>query len=153
MAGMILNAMNYRLDHKTIAYIIDHSELKLLFVDLEFLEVAKKAVSISQKNPEIIIIEDETEGLNNTSDFISYEDFLSKGNTNFEEISLEDEWNTIAINYTSGTTGNPKGVLTHYRGAYLNALGNIVEWNMESHPIYLWTLPMFHCNVGVSHGL
>ena len=146
MAGMILNAMNYRLDHKTIAYIIDHSELKLLFVDLEFLEVAKKAVSISQKNPEIIIIEDETEGLNNTSDFISYEDFLSKGNTNFEEISLEDEWNTIAINYTSGTTGNPKGVLTHYRGAYLNALGNIVEWNMESHPIYLWTLPMFHCN-------
>ena len=146
MVGMILNAMNYRLDNKTIAYIIDHSELKLLFVDLEFLEVAKKAVSISQKNPEIIIIEDETEGLNNTSNFISYEDFLSKGNTNFEEISLEDEWNTIAINYTSGTTGNPKGVLTHYRGAYLNALGNIVEWNMESHPIYLWTLPMFHCN-------
>ena len=78
MAGMILNAMNYRLDHKTIAYIIDHSELKLLFVDLEFLEVAKKAVSISQKNPEIIIIEDETEGLNNTSNFISYENFLSK---------------------------------------------------------------------------
>lgn len=146
MAGMILNAMNYRLDQKTIAYIIDHSELKLLFVDLEFLEVAKKAVSISQENPEIIIIEDETEGLNNTSNFMSYEDFLSKGNTNFEEISLEDEWNTIAVNYTSGTTGNPKGVLTHYRGAYLNALGNIIEWNMESHPVYLWTLPMFHCN-------
>ena len=146
MAGMILNAMNYRLDYKTIAYIIDHSELKLLFVDLEFLEVAKKSTSISQRKPEIIIIEDETEGLNNTSNFINYEDFLSKGNINFEEISLEDEWNTIAINYTSGTTGNPKGVLTHYRGAYLNALGNIIEWNMESHPIYLWTLPMFHCN-------
>ena len=146
MAGMILNAMNYRLDYKTLAYIIDHSELKLLFADLEFLETAKKAVSSSQKKPEIIIIEDETAGFNNTSEYLDYEVFLSKGNINFEEISIEDEWDTIAINYTSGTTGNPKGVLTHYRGSYLNALGNIIEWNMESHPIYLWTLPMFHCN-------
>ena len=146
MAGMILNAMNYRLDYKTLAYIIDHSELKLIFADLEFLETAKKAVSSSQRKPEIIIIEDETAGFNNTSECLDYEVFLSKGNINFEEISLEDEWDTIAINYTSGTTGNPKGVLTHYRGSYLNALGNIIEWNMESHPIYLWTLPMFHCN-------
>ena len=146
MAGMILNAMNYRLDYKTLAYIIDHSELKLLFTDLEFLEKAKKAVSSSQRKPEIIIIEDETAGFNNTSEYSDYEVFLSKGNINFEEISIEDEWDTISINYTSGTTGNPKGVLTHYRGSYLNALGNIIEWNMESHPIYLWTLPMFHCN-------
>ena len=146
MAGMILNAMNYRLDYKTLAYIIDHSELKLIFADLEFLETAKKAVSSSQRKPEIIIIEDETAGFNNTSEYLDYEVFLSKGNINFEEISIEDEWDTISINYTSGTTGNPKGVLTHYRGSYLNALGNIIEWNMESHPIYLWTLPMFHCN-------
>ena len=146
MAGMILNAMNYRLDYKTLSYIIDHSELVMIFVDLEFLEIAERAISYSQEKPDIIVIEDSSAGFINSTKYLDYENFLSKGNINFVENCLEDEWDTIAVNYTSGTTVNHKGVLTHYRGAYLNALGNIMEWNMESHPIYLWTLPMFHCN-------
>ena len=139
MAGMVLNAMNYRLDYKTLAYIIDHSEIKLLFTDLEFLEVAEDAIKLCKEMPEIIIIQDCEEGLYNSSKYIDYERFLFEGDENFEEVKIADEWDTIAINYTSGTTGNPKGVLTHHRGAYLNALGNIIEWNMEMHPIYLWT--------------
>ena len=146
MAGMILNAMNYRLDAKTLAFIIDHSETKLLVTDLEFLPSAEQAIGMSHNQPDIVVIQDKEAGFKNTSKHQDYEELLSSGDTNYCETVLENEWETISINYTSGTTGNPKGVAYHYRGAYLNALGNILEWDMESHPIYLWTLPMFHCN-------
>ncbi len=144
MAGLVLNALNCRLDHRTIAYIIDHSEIKLLFSDREFSNVIKDAVKLSKTKPEIIDIDDlEIGQLLGSQD---YEAFISDGSTSFEYVRPIDEWDNISVNYTSGTTGEPKGVVYHYRGAYLNALGNILEWNMDSHPVYLWTLPMFHCN-------
>ncbi len=146
MAGLILNAMNYRLDPKTLAFIIDHSETKLLVTDLEFLPAVEKAVAMSHESPEIIVIEDIEAGFKNTSKYEHYEELLSTGDPDYYEFMIQDEWDTISINYTSGTTGNPKGVAYHYRGAYLNAIGNVLEWEMSSHPVYLWTLPMFHCN-------
>ena len=146
MAGLILNAMNYRLDPKTLAFIIDHSETKLLVADLEFLPALEKAVAMSHESPEIIVIEDIEAGFENTSKYEHYEELLSTGDPDYYEFMIQDEWDTISINYTSGTTGNPKGVAYHYRGAYLNAIGNVLEWDMDSHPVYLWTLPMFHCN-------
>mgnify|MGYP001291521116 FL=1 len=146
MAGLILNAMNYRLDPKTLAFIIDHSETKLLVADLEFLPVVEKALAMSHESPEIIVIEDIEAGFENTSKYEHYEELLSTGDPDYYEFKIQDEWETISINYTSGTTGNPKGVAYHYRGAYLNAIGNVLEWDMDSHPVYLWTLPMFHCN-------
>ena len=146
MAGLILNAMNYRLDPKTLAFIIDHSETKLLVADLEFLPVVEKALAMSHESPEIIVIEDIEAGFENTSKYEHYEELLYNGDPDYYEFMIQDEWDTISINYTSGTTGNPKGVAYHYRGAYLNAIGNVLEWDMDSHPVYLWTLPMFHCN-------
>ena len=146
MAGLILNAMNYRLDPKTLAFIIDHSETKLLVADLEFLPVVEKALAMSHESPEIIVIEDIEAGFENTSKYEHYEELLYNGDPDYYEFMIQDEWETISINYTSGTTGNPKGVAYHYRGAYLNAIGNVLEWDMDSHPVYLWTLPMFHCN-------
>ena len=146
MAGLILNAMNYRLDPKTLAFIIDHSETKLLVADLEFLPVVEKALAMSHESPEIIVIEDIEAGFENTSKYEHYEELLYTGDPDYYEFMIQDEWETISINYTSGTTGNPKGVAYHYRGAYLNAIGNVLEWDMDSHPVYLWTLPMFHCN-------
>ena len=144
MAGMILNALNYRLDAKNIAYIIDHSEIRILFVDTEFSSVIKDALSLSKVKPLIIDIEDldDKDGFGKEN----YENFLKKGDDNYSYYEPKNEWENISINYTSGTTGLPKGVVYHYRGAYLNAIGNIIEWNMGNHPIYLWTLPMFHCN-------
>ncbi len=146
MAGLILNAMNYRLDAKTLSYILDHSETKLLVTDMEFLPIAEKAVGMINSQLDIFVIEDVEAGFKNTSKYQDYETLLSNGDPNYRESVLENEWETISINYTSGTTGNPKGVAYHYRGAYLNSLGNILEWNMDFHPVYLWTLPMFHCN-------
>ena len=131
MAGMILNAINYRLDSKTIAYIIDHSDIKMLFVE----------------KPAIIIIKDEqTFTLESSYPFMDYEEFLGSYDVDFNHYKPLDEWESISINYTSGTTGSPKGVVYHHRGAYLNAMGNSLEWDMKMHPTYLWTLPMFHCN-------
>ena len=147
MAGMILNAINYRLDAKTIAYIIDHSDIKLLFVDTEFLGLGKEAVSLSKKKPDIIIIKDEqTFTFEASYDQMDYEEFLGSHDLDFDHYKPLDEWENLSINYTSGTTGNPKGVVYHHRGAYLNAMGNALEWDMKMHPTYLWTLPMFHCN-------
>ena len=144
MAGLVLNALNYRLDAKNIAYIIDHSEIRILFVDTEFSIVVKEAISLSKIKPPIIDIEDLKD--QDVFGIESYENFINKGDSTYDYYEPENEWENISINYTSGTTGLPKGVVYHYRGAYLNALGNIIEWNMENHPIYLWTLPMFHCN-------
>ena len=147
MAGMVLNAINYRLDAKTIAYIIDHSDIKLLFIDTEFLQLGKDAVSLSKEKPAIIIIkDDQTSTLERSYPHLDYEEFLKSCDTNFIHYKPSDEWESLSINYTSGTTGNPKGVVYHHRGAYLNALGNSLEWDMKMHPTYLWTLPMFHCN-------
>ena len=147
MAGMILNAINYRLDAKTIAYIIDHSDIKLLFIDTEFFQLGKEAVNLSKEKPAIIIIKDEQTFTFETSyPHMDYEEFLENCDLDFNHYKPLDEWESLSINYTSGTTGNPKGVVYHHRGAYLNAMGNSLEWDMKMHPTYLWTLPMFHCN-------
>ena len=146
MAGLVLNAINYRLDAKTIAYILSHSETKILFVDTEFLATANKAIEISKMQIRVILIKDKYFQELESSKGLDYEKFISSNLLEGFDSNPGDEWDTISINYTSGTTGNPKGVLYHYRGAYLNALGNALEWDMNVHPIYLWTLPMFHCN-------
>jgi len=146
MAGLVLNAINYRLDAKTIAYILSHSETKILFVDAEFLATANKAIEISKMQIKVILIKDKFFQELEPSKGLDYEKFISSNLLEGFDSNPGDEWDTISINYTSGTTGNPKGVLYHYRGAYLNALGNALEWDMNVHPVYLWTLPMFHCN-------
>lgn len=146
MTGAVLNAINTRLDAATIAFILDHGEAKVLLVDPEFAAVAKAAIAESGRDLFIVDIDDplapEAESLGE----IAYEAFLETGDPEFTGIPIDDEWRAIALSYTSGTTGNPKGVVTHHRGAYLNAIGNMMAWGMTPHPVYLWTLPMFHCN-------
>jgi fatty-acyl-CoA synthase len=141
MAGAVLNAINTRLDAPAIAFILDHADSKLLFVSEDFEAVARQAVELSQRKPPILVIAEE--GAPPDSD---YERLLAGGDADFSWQGPIDEWQAIALSYTSGTTGNPKGVVTHHRGAYLNALGNALTWNMPANPRYLWTLPMFHCN-------
>jgi len=146
MAGMVLNALNYRLDARTIAYIIDHADIKLLVTDREFSTTVKEAVALAKNTPILIDIDDPDADGGELLGQQDYEAFIAGGDPEFAYEGPADEWDTISINYTSGTTGNPKGVVYHYRGAYLNAVGNTLEWNMAAHPTYLWTLPMFHCN-------
>ncbi len=146
MAGMVLNALNYRLDAKTIAYIIEHAEIKLLVVDREFSSKIADAIKNIKSKPILIDIDDPNIDGGELLGEFDYETFLASGSEDFNFVEPADEWDTISINYTSGTTGNPKGVVYHYRGAYLNSLGNAIEWDMGIHPVYLWTLPMFHCN-------
>jgi len=146
MAGAVLNALNIRLDADTIAFILGHGEAKVLLTDSEFAPVVEKALAQLQKKPIIIdILDPEGPGGARLGE-MGYEAFLATGDPNFAERLPQDEWDAIALNYTSGTTGNPKGVVYHHRGAYLEALGNILVWGMRQHPVYLWTLPMFHCN-------
>jgi fatty-acyl-CoA synthase len=146
MAGAVLNALNIRLDAETIAFILRHGEAKVLITDSEFSPVIKEALARLDKKPAVIDIAD-TEGPGGERlAELDYEGFLAAADPDFAELTPEDEWDAIALNYTSGTTGNPKGVVYHHRGAYLNALGNILVWGMREHPVYLWTLPMFHCN-------
>src|SRR6516165_8507788 len=146
MAGAVLNALNIRLDAETIAFILRHGEAKALITDTEFSPVIKEALTRLDAKPVVIdILDAQGPGGERLGD-IDYEAFLASGDPNFQELTPEDEWRAIALNYTSGTTGNPKGVVYHHRGAYLNALGNILVWGMRQHPVYLWTLPMFHCN-------
>jgi fatty-acyl-CoA synthase len=151
MAGAVLNALNIRLEADTIAYILDHSESKLLLTDTEFSGVIKQALALCEARPQVIDIVDDLhhdggqvagERLGQTT----YEAFLEEGDPEFASLFPADEWQAISLNYTSGTTGRPKGVVYHHRGAYLNAIGDILVWNMGLHPTYLWTLPMFHCN-------
>ncbi len=148
MIGAIINTINIRLDPKTISLILDHSDSKLIFSDTEFLPVIKKAFKIGSHKIPIIFIDDCKDFSNNIDGNQSYEDFLSEGKLeNFQfNLGIEDEWFPISLSYTSGTTGDPKGVVTHHRGAYLNAISNHLIWHMKKNPIYLWTLPMFHCN-------
>jgi fatty-acyl-CoA synthase len=146
-AGAVLNALNVRLDARTIAFILDHSEAKVLITDTEFSETIKQALIESESDPIVIDIVDAlSDRVGECLGEIDYEDFIQSGNPEFTWQLPDDEWQAICLNYTSGTTGNPKGVVYHHRGAYLNAFGNVLAWQMPRHPIYLWTLPMFHCN-------
>src|SRR5208282_524770 len=146
MAGAVLNALNIRLDAATIAFILDHGEAKVLITDREFSATIEKALASAKKRPLVIDIDDELAPPGKLLGAMDYEKFIAAGDPDFAWAYPADEWDAISLNYTSGTTGNPKGVVYHHRGAYLNALGNVLVWNMPPHPVYLWTLPMFHCN-------
>lgn len=146
MTGAILNALNVRLDAKAIAFILEHAETKVLFTDREYSETIKAALQIVPNKPVLIDIDDPYFDGGELLGECSYEQFLESGDADYNCFQIEDEWQSIALNYTSGTTGDPKGVVFHHRGAYLAAISNVLCWNMTSHPVYLWTLPMFHCN-------
>jgi fatty-acyl-CoA synthase len=146
MLGAILNALNTRLDAKTVAFILEHGEAKALITDREFSAIVGPALEQLGKQLLVIDIDDPLGAPGETLGEIDYESFLASGDPDFAWSYPEDEWDAIALNYTSGTTGNPKGVVLHHRGAYLNAIGNLMVWSMPKHPVYLWTLPMFHCN-------
>ena len=147
MTGAILNAINIRLDAKTISYIIGHSKTKIIFVDTEFLPIIREALKIKNLKIPIIAIKDDNKFSRNIKKEKLYEDFLKRGSKkNTMNFKIRDEWSPISLGYTSGTTNKPKGVVTHHRGAYLNAVSNQLAWNMKKNPTYLWTLPMFHCN-------
>jgi len=146
MAGAVLNAVNTRLDSEAVAFILQHAESKVLFVDKEFASVVGKAIKMVAVKPKVIAIDDEYFDGGELLGDTTYEDVLAAASPEFEYQLPTNEWDAIALNYTSGTTGNPKGVVYHHRGAYLNAASNVLSWNMVSHPVYLWTLPLFHCN-------
>ena len=149
VTGAVLNALNTRLDAETIAFMLDHGEAKVVIVDPEFAGTLQKALALRTSSGPILVIN--AEDALYTGDTlrigsINYDDFLATGDANYAWKLPDDEWDAIALNYTSGTTGNPKGVVYHHRGAAANAVSNILEWDMPKHPVYLWTLPMFHCN-------
>ena len=129
-----------------MAFQLDHSESKAIFIDGEFSDVMAAAAKEAEVSPFVVDVEDATFKAGRLIGEIEYESFLEAGSQLFEWGLPEDEWQSITLNYTSGTTGNPKGVVYHHRGAYLNAMSNVVTWDMGNHPVYLWTLPMFHCN-------
>ena len=147
MTGAVLNTLNTRLDAAVLAFSLDHGEAKILIVDREFSATAKAALALATVKPLVIDYNDpEFGGTGERIGTLDYEAFLAKGDPQFERAAPLDEWDAISLNYTSGTTGNPKGVVYHHRGAYLLAQGNVVTCGMGKHPVYLWTLPMFHCN-------
>ena len=149
MAGAVLNTLNTRLDAATIAFMLDHGEAKVLIVDPEFAGLVAKALPLRQNLAPLTVVrvEDELYGPASVPlGDMTYEDLLAQGDADFAWVWPQDEWDAIALNYTSGTTGNPKGVVYHHRGAAINAISNVLEWDMPKHAVYLWTLPMFHCN-------
>ncbi|OYZ86092.1 MAG: acyl-CoA synthetase, partial [Xanthobacter sp. 17-67-6] len=147
MCGAVLNALNTRLDAAILAFTLEHGEAKVLITDREFSPVIKAALALSTNKPIVIDYDDpEFTGAGNRIGELEYEDFLATGDPEYDWAMPGDEWNAIALNYTSGTTGDPKGVVYHHRGAHLLAVGNVVTCAMGRHPVYLWTLPMFHCN-------
>ena len=147
MFGAVLNTLNTRLDAEAIAFMLDHGEAKIVFADREFSGMLSKAMQLLKGPPPLVVdVQDALYPEGEAVGSIEYEAFLAQGDPSLEWHGPPDEWDAIALNYTSGTTGNPKGVVYHYRGAYLNAVNNILDWSMPKHPVYLWTLPMFHCN-------
>jgi len=144
MAGAVLNALNYRLDARSIAFVLEHCQAKLLIADREFAPSVAEALAELRAAIPLVEIDDGIGGpsLGGTD----YEAFLAEGDPTAAWSGPQDEWAPIALNYTSGTTGNPKGVVYHYRGAFLNAIGNAITFGLDQHSVYLWTLPMFHCN-------
>ncbi|ARP98401.1 acyl-CoA synthetase [Pseudorhodoplanes sinuspersici] len=147
MTGAVLNAINTRLDAAVNAFTFDHADTKVLIVDREFSRVMKDALARASVKPLVIDYDDpEFKGDGERIGTIEYEDFLKDGDPQFAWRMPDDEWDAISLNYTSGTTGDPKGVVYHHRGAYLLAMGNVLTCGMRRHPVYLWTLPMFHCN-------
>ena len=149
MSGAVLNTLNTRLDAKTLAFMLDHAESKVLLVDPEFAALAQEALQMV--NHEIYVIDVSDAEYEHAANAISigqieYETWLAAGDPNFEWHLPQDEWDAISLNYTSGTTGNPKGVVYHHRGAYINAASNIIACGMTPRATYLWTLPLFHCN-------
>jgi len=147
MAGAVLNTVNTRLDAPIVAFTLDHGDAKVLLADREYSKVVKDALAAGKTKPFVIDYDDpEFTGSGERLGEIEYEDFLRSGDPDFAWSMPNDEWDAIALNYTSGTTGDPKGVVYHHRGAYLLAMANVITCGMGKHPVYLWTLPMFHCN-------
>ena len=146
MTGAVINTLNIRLDATAIAFILDHGEAKVLITDREFSDTIKQALTLCKAKPFVIDIDDPTYIGGELLGETDYEAFIAPGDPDYDWQLPADEWDAIALNYTSGTTGNPKGVVFHHRGAYLLAMGNVVTASMRKHPVYLWTLPMFHCN-------
>jgi fatty-acyl-CoA synthase len=146
MCGAVLNTLNTRLDAPTIAFMLKHGEAKALITDREFSPVIEEALALLATKPLVIDIDDPEWTGGKLLGETTYEAFLAEGDPEYAWQNPADEWDAIALNYTSGTTGDPKGVVFHHRGACLNALNNILNWSMPQHPVYLWTLPLFHCN-------
>ncbi|HZN46936.1 MAG TPA: AMP-binding protein, partial [Ramlibacter sp.] len=149
MAGAVLNTLNTRLDAEAIAFMLEHGEARAVIVDPEFAPVMQQAIAMRKEARPLLVIDAEDALFTGAATRIgstTYEDFLAQGDPAFAWALPADEWDAISLNYTSGTTGNPKGVVYHHRGATANAISNILEWDMPKHPVYLWTLPMFHCN-------
>lgn len=146
MTGAVINALNIRLDADAIAFMLKHGEAKIILTDREFSGVISAALEQLENRPLVIDVDDPAFEGGEFIGELEYEDFLMQGEEDYPWQLPADEWNAISLSYTSGTTGDPKGVVTHHRGAHLNAVNNILSWNMTAHPVYLWTLPMFHCN-------
>jgi fatty-acyl-CoA synthase len=147
MSGAVLNALNTRLDADAIAFMLGHAETKVLITDREFSPIISAALERTSARPIVVdVLDSEYAGHGETLGELDYEALLAKGDSKFSIVWPQDEWDAIALNYTSGTTGDPKGVVYHHRGAHLNAVGNLVQCDMPRHSVFLWTLPMFHCN-------
>ncbi|MBV9190987.1 MAG: AMP-binding protein, partial [Betaproteobacteria bacterium] len=146
MTGAVLNTLNTRLDAEAIAFMLDHGEARVLLTDKEFSPTIEGALKLTQRKITVVDAEDVQFSGGKRLGELTYEQLLAEGDPNFSWRWPADEWEAISLNYTSGTTGNPKGVVYHHRGAYLNGVGNILVWGMPNHAVYLWTLPMFHCN-------
>ena len=146
MIGAVLNALNTRLDAETLAFMLEHGEAKVLFTDREFSPVIAKALALVKRPLLVVDVDDVLAESGELIGQIEYEALLETGDPQFAWSLPADEWDAVSLNYTSGTTGDPKGVVYHHRGGYLNAVANVIDWSMPQHPVYLWTLPMFHCN-------
>lgn len=146
LSGAMLNALNVRLDAATIAFMLRHGQAKVLITDTEYADIVESALALLDEKPLVIDIDDPAFIGGRRVGRMNYEQFLDEGDPEWRGDEPGDEWQAIALNYTSGTTGNPKGVVYHHRGAYLVALSNMIDWSMPRHAVFLWTLPLFHCN-------